>query len=536
MAGEFEEGGVRRDVALGLLGALAYRVVFAAAIPRIVGADSIHYLAMARQFRGGDWLSFDENLPILYPAFVAVAGLLVTDLELAARIVSFIASVLLVIPVYVLARDLFGRTTARMTTAIVVLWPWLADYGIQAAPEALALLLWFSSIALLTRAIRMGGVYLMWAPLSFFLLHLARPEGTFHLLASPVFALAFMWSLERSEVPALLRRWLVYTGATVVLIGAYAVSMKFILGTATVSYRAPVASDLLTYFGNGGLEFVRTFLALNTDVLPVMLGPFFLIFIGAGLFMPSKRPRDFRLEVVVFAFCAVQYGLILVNFSPAPRYVMPIVVALMIWSARGMEAVAERAREAAALGRTGLPLQLARRLHLLPFGLAVLLMCIGTVVAIGGEFIGGRPREAVEYKIVGRWIRDNLEPGYIITRKPQIGFYAGLPTTGPAPEDGPEDIVRRARLTGARYFVIDERYTAQMAPRLAPLLEPANAPEGLRILKADLSPYADARVAVYEIVDPKVTYLTPDEFPGVDSFMGPYKQRRVTDNPDAGRP
>ena len=76
-----------------------------------------------------------------------------------------------------------------------------------------------------------------------------------------------------------------------------------------------------------------------------------------------------------------------------------------------------------------------------------------------------------------------------------------METTGPAAEDTVDTAIARAREAGARYFVVDERYTAQMAPGLRPLLNPDNAPPPLRLIRADLSPYPQGRVVVYEIVD-----------------------------------
>lgn len=524
---------VKRDVCVALAAAFLNRLVFALAIPRVIETDAIHYLNMGRQFLGGDFLNFDENLPVLYSLLGALVGTLVADLETAFRIVSFVASTLLVVPVYSLARRMFDGGAARIAVTLVVLWPWLADYGFRVGPEALAVTLWFSAIALLARALRDGGWAVVIAPVAFFALHLARPEGTFHMLAAPVAGLILFAGRERSEVPGPLRRWLISTALIVSLLATYAVAMRFIIGTATVSYRAPMAGDLLTYFGNGGLELFRTFRTASFEALPVMLGPLFLIFLGVGMFRPSEHARDGRIEVALLLFCGIQFGLTIANFSPAPRYLMPVVIALSLWSARGLYLVGQQA--SAWLGSLhSQPLR--RRLEWLPqapLGAAVALLLLGGLTAIAGEYAGSIPREPVEYKVAGKWMRKHLEPGYVITRKPQVGFYAGMPTTGPAPEDGPADIIRRARLVGARYFVLDERHTARMAPRLAPLLNPENAPSSLRLVADKLSPYENGRVVIYEIVHPDVEYRQPEDFPKVDSFMGPYQQRRMRHYPQS---
>jgi hypothetical protein len=80
-----------------------------------------------------------------------------------------------------------------------------------------------------------------------------------------------------------------------------------------------------------------------------------------------------------------------------------------------------------------------------------------------------------------------------------VGYYADMPTTGPDLTDSLDDAVRRAQNVGARYFVVDERYTVPMAPALAPLLEPAKAPASLHFIK-DFPQYPHSRIVIYEVV------------------------------------
>ena len=139
------------------------------------------------------------------------------------------------------------------------------------------------------------------------------------------------------------------------------------------------------------------------------------------------------------------------------------------------------------------------RLSRLPVAGLVTIMLMGAASTLLPEYLGRVPREPREYKIAGQWMRDNLEPGVIFTRKPQIGYYADMETTGPLPDESLDQAIDRARNAGAQYVVIDERYTAQMAPALRPLLDPANAPPSLTLLRSDLSPYAKARIVIYRL-------------------------------------
>jgi hypothetical protein len=139
-----------------------------------------------------------------------------------------------------------------------------------------------------------------------------------------------------------------------------------------------------------------------------------------------------------------------------------------------------------------------RGLRLLPVTVTVLMMLMGSVTMVGAQYLNHRPSQPLEYKVAGLWMKENLEPGLIFTRKPQIGYYADMPSTGPDLNDTLEQAIARAKSAGAKYVVVDERYTAQMAPGLAPLLDASLAPPDLRWVKT-FSSYPQSRVVVYEL-------------------------------------
>lgn len=502
-----------RDLIVAILGAFFVRFAYHLAIGRVIDmADTIHYINMACQFAGGEYLSFDDNLPVLYPVLGALAHLVFSDWEWAFWSVSMVASSLLVVPVYLIARELNGSATARIAVLMVCLWPWLIDYAGRIVPESLAVLLWFTFVWLLYRGLEHGGKALAIAPLAFFALHLARPEGTFIMLAAPVCALVLC---TRRSGPYY-RRLAVFSCACVILLAFYAATMYVAIGSATVGYRAPMAGqDVISYFRAGALNFGKTFIRLLFDVLPVMLGPILLVFLGVGLFSPSDRTRKYRLEVFILLFCGVQWALTRENFSPAPRYIMTVVVALSIWSARGMVLVAQQAAESPRPW-----------LKAAPMGLVVASMLLGTAASLVTEYVGSLPQMPREYKIAGRWMQENLERGLVISRKPQVGYYADMPTVGPDATATQEAIVAIALREGTRYLVVDERYSTQLVPGFQPLLDPENASSDLELLHGNLSPYANARIAIYEFVPPGIRYLSEAEFPLMDSTMGPFERRR----------
>jgi len=498
---EEKNPGAARDCAVLMLLAFLVRAAFVVATPQVLDtADAIHYLESAQQISIGHFFGFDAKIPVLYPALTALAGLFILNWEAAAVFVSFVAGVCLVLPVYGLSRDMHARGPARISGLAVALWPWLADYSNRVGPDMLAATLWFTSVWLLERGLRRGGLYVPAAALAFFLLHLTRPEGTFLLAAAPLAALLLLGRGERKK----LWRLIPYAAVCAALLGAYAAYMSRVAGHAAINYRA---DRILMDFEF--VEMAKTAVKTISEVLPVMLGPVLLLFIGVGFFYrpqedereghpphtaggrPDGAPakRDLRLEffVLFYAFC--QWFLSLFVLSPEPRYQMSVLVALSMWSALGIVVVARRARA----------LRFGRLLQLAPAASLVVLMLFGVALALAADHMHRQPTKPLEYKTAGLWMRENLAPGLIFSRKPQIAYYADMPSTGPDLNDTLEGAVDRAKKAGARYVVVDERYTAQMAPGMAPLLNPRLAPDDLRLIK-QFAPYPRSRVVIYEVV------------------------------------
>ena len=489
---------MRWDLALFMALTLALRIAFWLAMQRVVDtADAVHYLAAAQAFAQGDWFGVDPKIPPFYPFLGAFFGLCVRNIELACRLVSLVASTLLVVPVYLLARDLHGRGAARVAALVVCIWPWLIDYGSRVSTEALACTLWFGGVWLFARAARRGGLYGVAAALAFYGLHLTRPEGIV-ILAATVPAAVILCARDPAARGMRLASFAV---AVAVLLALYALYMYQLTGAFTLSHRSAYiledieVSNVRRTPSGTLLLFIKTTADTLFDVMPIMLGPVLLIFLGVGLFRQTDRPRDVRLEWCVLWFATVQWAASLAVLSPAPRYLMATLIALVLWAARGIVLVSRQAED----------VPWGRRLRALPIAAVVATMAFGSVATVAAEHMGRRPRQPREYKAAGRWMHEHLEPGLIFTRKPQVGYYAGMPTTGPAADDSLDTALERARSAGARYVVVDERYTVPLAPSLEPLLAPAHAPPDLRLLHQVEPDYPQARVVIYEILPTPAT-------------------------------
>lgn len=475
----------RFDLAVALALAAAYRALFLILIPPLLdSADALMYLDAAERIGTGRIAEVGARVPLLYPLIAGTLHATGLPAEFACRAVSLLFGVLLVIPLYLLGLRLFGRQPARIAALTAAIWPWLADWSGRIAPESTALVLWFAGVYLLLRAVD-GRVGAMWAaPFCFFALHLARPEGTMLLLFAPFAAALLLYGRPRRHA----LRIAPYIALCALLLAAQSLVSVARGGGASVNARIDPQSTLHYVFVQRGAELVQ---ALSTTLfhnLPVMLGPILLALAGAGLLIASAKPRDARAETYVLAFAAAHTALAVLSTYTEPRYVMAPVVAVTLWSARGAAITAE------GLAARGRP-----RLARVPVAVLAASMLLGFAVTAAPEFTGRMPREPREYKIAGEWMKANCAPGLIVVRKPQIGYYAAMPTTGPIPEHSVPRMLEWMRAIEARYLVVDERYTATLQPSLRPLLDPAKAPGDLRLVAENLSPFPGAKVVIYEL-------------------------------------
>ena len=122
-----------------------------------VTVDGTEYIRFAEALRAGQ--GFVSIFPPGYPLLVALAGLLVADRVLAAAVVSWACGVLLVVPVWWLARCALGARRAALAALAVALHPLLAVFSAVTMSESAYLLALYGGLAL-AAAGRAGGASL----------------------------------------------------------------------------------------------------------------------------------------------------------------------------------------------------------------------------------------------------------------------------------------------------------------------------------------------------------------------------------------
>lgn len=220
-------------LAATLLGWLAARA-------EVMYADGLRYVAGARAVDRGDWKTSVVRAVDhpAYPMTIAGAHRLLgggespQDWQTAAQTASVVAGVLLVIPLYLVALELFGPTAAWMACVLTFLVPNTGRVLADALSEGLFLLFWTWGCWFALRFLKRGGTFWL-APmvLAAGLAFLTRPEG---LLLPAALAATLGLMLLR---PSIRLGWPAWTRATALIVvgpmlvmGPY-IAMKGGLGT-----------------------------------------------------------------------------------------------------------------------------------------------------------------------------------------------------------------------------------------------------------------------------------------------------------------
>ncbi len=175
--------------------ALALYLIFSSFSRPGVTADGQTYLQIARNIHFGIGLGWQALwVPPLHSSLVALVGWLpgVSDLLLASAIVGALMGAFLVVAVWLLAAELFGRTVAMGASLVAALFPHF--YWIFKAPEAectytafLIFSLWVFHVALR----KQSSVMFILSGIAFSLTYMARSEGflvMFFVIAASLFA------------------------------------------------------------------------------------------------------------------------------------------------------------------------------------------------------------------------------------------------------------------------------------------------------------------------------------------------------------
>lgn len=490
-----------------LLGALALalvaRLTLALLAPYAVSPDGVTNLEMARAIRDGRFADLSYFHP-LYPTLIALLSPSKGTHEVAGRFLSLLFAVLTLFPLHSLARALADEAVAWRTVLIAALWPIHALHSVEVLNMAVYV---FFVVAFLDsgwrslradadsnpRGLTASSLYLIAA-------YWTRPEaiGLWLLFLGAVSLTAFRRPhtgrfLARLRWPAVV--------AAIFLAGIlpYALFLRWQTGVWTPSryltnitahtsaqpermlpHRIHNETVSTGYLLNGILNHAggiatkyavnlgRLILRWTPELFPVrVLAPVWLLIVAVGwlwFFSRGKRREWAWLAATTFASMSV-----VALHGGTSRYLLPILPALLIWLAAGLR----RMEEGFLSKWTRIPTLTVTACAIAgPFAIEPILR----------EGLGARAYFPVELKLAGLELREaHSQIKTVLARKPQVGFYAGIPTA--APSMWTPDGIRAAFPEGATdvALAVDERDTLELFPDLAIFLHDP-PPQGWRIL------------------------------------------------------
>ncbi len=164
-------------ICLLVLAAFAVRLYFNQ-FYRVISADGIGYVNIASDFINGRGLGGTTHFPPVYPILVGVASLFFKDFELAGRAVSIIMGSLVVVPVYLLGKEFYGRKAGFLAAVLTMSWWSIRSWSGEVMSQATYMTLALFAVYLLWSAVdRRSTLLALGSGACMALAHMTRSEG-----------------------------------------------------------------------------------------------------------------------------------------------------------------------------------------------------------------------------------------------------------------------------------------------------------------------------------------------------------------------
>ncbi len=471
----------------------------------VMSADGTGYALNGKEFFAtGDFKSFGTLQPPLYPFFVGLFDLVFHDLEKAARTVSVVFSALTIVPIYLMAREFYGKTAAFCATLLFMTLPFIHGMsGVDITEPTYTFFAFAGSLVFWKAFTGKNPVFFILAGMLLGLAYLARPEGFIVSLVMGVFFIGmgfYVFGAMKGLRKSTLFTGLFWCGFLVMTLpymaylhgttGKWQLSGKTGLNSNIIrEYRGQVQGDQhLRLDAQGNLvgggdatlldiarkepdlfwgnirENLRTLPREFGATFPAYLWPFVLI----GLFAYPWRSEHVGIRLLLFSMCA-PLALYVLYFIQARGFFAYVPVLLVV-----------------AGGGSGKVADWLQHISPRPVGRPAVLLVVGLLAAYFVYNEWPRPKPPYDYtqdggryddKQIGMRLRTLLpEKAVIMTRSGRIGFYSQRKFDLP-PQGSLEEIIAYGRKHGISYLIATIQLL-NMRPQLESLYGPLINPGG----------------------------------------------------------
>ncbi len=408
----------------------------------ILNPDAVRYINAAHELWQGDVsAAFAHEKMLGFVWLLGLIHLLVPDWFLAGKILSALPLVLASLPLYLIARDLFGARAALATGLMFSVMPYVNGMATEVIKGPLFLLCLVTSLWLVMRGLRRGQwPDLLGGSLCALLGILFRVEGLVYLV-TVLFLLGFFACAGPGRRVVRLQQLLVFAALPVImaLLGAAAV----LAGEPPPEFLMQLQGQFGGYFSphlldsylaiyqhlesveprfSGG-QWSNDFFELARYQLPLIylvgllqtfakaLFPIFLLPLACGLDLRRRWGAPLLLLLGVIAgFLWMDYLFLVKNNFISSRYLLiPVVLALVIAGhglVRLLDALAKRGAAKFA---------------------SVSILVLGIMVPAAESF-SLLAEEKTVLKSAGQWLEQHYDPerSQMMTNNEEVAFYAGL--------------------------------------------------------------------------------------------------------------
>jgi len=481
---------------------------------QMIQFDETAYVRMAENIAAGkgsldiSGLTTTHYSPLL-PLLIAGTAVFLKNYILSGYVVVAVFGTLLVVPTYLLGRELIGTRAGLMAAALMAILPFYvgtSEYIYSETVYIFCLLsgLYFGWVMLKTGRRASGAM----AGVSLGLAYLVNPSGLFYVMTLLVLALIVAWRKgvwRRMAWPVglFLFCFMIFAAPYIWYmhheLGRWTYSGKFIAGnTYSATHNIPrddigawekelmplnadgtevkvleleqdstlnnPVNFILHYPMLAGKNFFKQVFELHARVLQQVFPLWLLALLGLGLFSRGwDRSRALALGYLWIMTLPV---LLVLSMLAFPRFFMPFIPFAMIPTAEGWLRLEEWA--AGTISNTIIGKRREIMLRLAPWvvGVAVL----APVMALAGLTVL-KHGYATEYKDAGLWLKDNAGSGKkVMNREFSSAYYAGG-TAVVLPYDTYERTTGFARVKGVDYMIISRKAIIDWRPGLMRLLE-----------------------------------------------------------------
>ena len=538
------ESDLSESLTLGALGIWTALVRLVALLQpqRIVWGDEPFYLWLGRNWLTGQGYSFtgysDVHHTPMYPLLSGMFYLLTHNLvlssakgmELASDICYVLFGVLLVIPVYLLAKEVYRREVGYISVILLAIYPAIATaplfWGTLTEPPYYFFVYTGLLLVLLAMRRERTWAYAL-AGICFGLSYLTRPEAIAYVAVGGVVLALVKLCEKKLFVRATLIGLSLYVAGFLVFFMPYAYYVYRETGSWMVSEKAGVtfvtciglsegdtkAFDRATWgldstgrevfffsqesYNVSMVDVIRAhpseFLRLLSrnarrfidSLLSSRLFPYYLLpLMGLAFFKAAWDKARIKGELLLLA--SLTPVLVFLLFFIQDRYIATLLPTLVIWLGLGTYELGVwfDGTMANLLGDR-LPKFSKLRKSLLVLPTVVLILFFASLQPRTVQQYTNIGSFRPEHKTIGLWLRDNVPPDSIVmSRYPAIAFYADT-RWEPTPNAEYAQVLAYARANGVDYFVLDEVEARDLRPQLAFLLDENAVPSDLELIHAD---------------------------------------------------